>query len=153
MFLLFMLGPSLMLNLTRISIMADRGFTIKDLLQELNIQLNIPPFLEGQQQLPSPEIEGRKIASLRIHVERAIGRIKTFGICSSKIPLSMARITNQLVCVCGFLSNFQPALVPPQFNEESDIDDYFETFKMTVLVHMILSITQFFACSWIINIL
>ena len=115
-----------------ISIMADRGFTIKDLLQELNIQLNIPPFLEGRQQLPSPEIEeGRKIASLRIHVERAIGRIKTFGICSSKIPLSMARITNQLVCVCGFLSNFQPALVPPQFNEEiieSDIDDYFENF-------------------------
>lgn len=29
-----------------ISIMADRGFMIKDVLKELNITLNIPPFLE-----------------------------------------------------------------------------------------------------------
>lgn len=92
-----------------IAIMADRGFTVKDMLRELNIELNIPP---GRQQLPYQEIEeGRKIASLRIHVERAIGRIKTFEICKGTIPLSMARICNQIVCVCAFLSNFQPALV------------------------------------------
>ena len=30
-----------------ISIMADRGFTIKDMLKELNIELNLPPFMEG----------------------------------------------------------------------------------------------------------
>ena len=54
--------------------MADRGFTIKDILKELNIDLNIPPFMEGRRQLPANEIdEGRRIASLRIHVERAIG--------------------------------------------------------------------------------
>ena len=29
-----------------ISIMADRGFTIKDMLKELHIELNVPPFLE-----------------------------------------------------------------------------------------------------------
>lgn len=92
-----------------IAIMADRGFTVKDMLRELNIELNIPP---GRQQLPYQEIEeGRIIASLRIHVERAIGRIKTFEICKGTIPLSMARICNQIVCVCAFLSNFQPALV------------------------------------------
>ena len=34
-----------------ISIMADRGFTIKDMLKELNIDLNQPPFMEGKQQL------------------------------------------------------------------------------------------------------
>ena len=34
-----------------VSIMADRGFTIKDVLKELNIDLNMPPFLEGQRQL------------------------------------------------------------------------------------------------------
>ena len=28
-------------------IMADRGFTIKDFLKEINVELNIPPFLEG----------------------------------------------------------------------------------------------------------
>ena len=90
-----------------ISIMADRGFTIKDILQELGIDLNIPPFLEGRRQLPATEIEaGRRIASLRIHVERAIGRLKTFRILQATIPISMARLTNQIVHVCAFLTTF-----------------------------------------------
>ena len=86
-----------------ILIMADRGFTMRDILKELNIELNSPPFMQGRQQLPQEEIqEGRKIASLRIHVERAIGRIKTFNIiCKSTIPLSLARLSNQIVCVCA----------------------------------------------------
>jgi len=64
-----------------VSIMADRGFTIKDVLKELNVELNMPPFLEGQKQLPAEKVkEGRTISSLRIHVERAIGRIKNYSI-------------------------------------------------------------------------
>lgn len=63
------------------------------MLETLGIDLNIPPFLDGRQQLPYEEIEaGRTIASLRIHVERAIGRIKTYKILKSTIPLSMARL-------------------------------------------------------------
>lgn len=112
-----------------ISIMADRGFTVKDMLEKLGIELNIPPFMEGRQQLPSEEIEaGRKIASLRIHIERAIGRIKTYQILTSTIPLSMARLSNQIVCICAFLSNFHPALVPqpPKVSSEADVNEYFE---------------------------
>ena len=53
-----------------ISIMADRGFTIKDMLKDIGIELNIPPFMEGRSQLPAKEVqEGRRIASVRIHVE------------------------------------------------------------------------------------
>ena len=52
-----------------ISIMADRDFTIKDLLFRLHIELNILAFLNEQKLLPSIEVvAGRKIASLRIHV-------------------------------------------------------------------------------------
>ena len=40
---------------TGISVMADRGFTIKDQLAALNIELNIPPFLEQRQQLTAAE--------------------------------------------------------------------------------------------------
>ena len=59
-----------------ISVMADRGFTIRDQLNIINVGLNIPPFMEGRARLPSDEVQrGRKIASLRIHVERVIGRI------------------------------------------------------------------------------
>ena len=42
-----------------ISIMADRGFTVKDMLENLAIRLNIPPFMEGRQQLSSEEIEAQ----------------------------------------------------------------------------------------------
>ena len=74
--------------------------------------------------------EGRQISSLRIHVERAIGRLKNYAICKDTIPITLARLANQIVCVCAFLSNFQPALVPPQVivvgdsesMSESDID-------------------------------
>ena len=46
-------------------------------------------------QLPGKEIqEGRKIASLRIYVERAIGRMKNFNVLKGTIPITMARQTN-----------------------------------------------------------
>ena len=110
-----------------ISIMADRGFTIKDVLSKLNIGLNIPPFLEKRKQLPPEDIEvGRKIASLRIHVERAIGRIKNFHILKSTIPINMIRLTNQIVYVCAFLTNFQPALVPSTNDDDNTVESYFE---------------------------
>ena len=67
------------------SIMADRGFTIKDMLKKLNVDLNIPPFMDGRRQLLSQEIQsGRKLASLRIHVERAIGRMKVYTVFSKE---------------------------------------------------------------------
>ena len=55
------------------SIMADRGFTITDLLKPINVKLNIPSFLCGREQLTKDEVkESQTIASVRIHVERAI---------------------------------------------------------------------------------
>ena len=96
-----------------ISIMADRGFIIKDSLSKLGISLNLPPFLEGRGQLDPDELQcGRSIASLRIHVERAIGRLKQYKILCSVFPLKMARLANQIVTVCAYLTNFHLALVP-----------------------------------------
>lgn len=114
-----------------ISIMADRGFTIKDQLSELGIKLNIPPFLDGRTQLPPEDIKrGRSIASLRIHVERAIGRIKQFAILKGKFPLSMIRLLNQVVCVCAWLTNFQPVLVPPPMEaSDEEICEYFKNLE------------------------
>ena len=109
-----------------ISIMADRGFTIKDMLQ---VGIEHPSFfMEGRQQLPAEEVqEGRRIASVRIHVERAIGRIKTY---KQTLPISLARLSNQIVLVCAYLSNFKPVLVPPESSasteNEIDVDKYFE---------------------------
>ena len=64
--------------------MADRGFTIKESLSRLNVGLNLPPFMEGCGQLPPEDVQqGRSIASLRIHVERAIGRMKQYNVLTS----------------------------------------------------------------------
>ena len=68
--------------------MAGRGFTSLNELAPLNIKLNIPSFLEGRAQLTEAEVkESQAIASARIHVERAITRIKKFK-ALNHIPLT-----------------------------------------------------------------
>ena len=110
-----------------ISVMADKGFTIRDMLKKINVDLNIPAFLNEKQFSVQDISKGRKIASLRIHVERAIGRIKNYQILKGMIPISMARLTNQIIYVCAFLTNFQPALVPlPKHCSEKEVQDYFK---------------------------
>ena len=48
-------------------------------------------------------------------------------ILKGRIPISIARQTNQIVHVCAFLTNFQPALVPlPDDSDESDVTGYFD---------------------------
>ena len=39
------------------SVMAERGFTIKSDLKELNVDLNIPSFLDGRAQLTAAEVK------------------------------------------------------------------------------------------------
>ena len=90
-----------------VSVMADRGVTIRDILLEKGVTLNIPPFLKGGMQFARDEIQrGRSIASLRIHVERVIGRIKNYSILKGTLPISMIRLANSIVSVCAWLTNF-----------------------------------------------
>ena len=50
------------------SVMADKGFTIEDLLP-LGVSLNIPPFLGSSSQMPAQDVVcTQEIASLRIHI-------------------------------------------------------------------------------------
>ena len=85
--------------------------------------------MEGRQQLTAQEVRaGREIASLHIHVQRAIGRMKNFTILSGTIPISLTRLANQIVFVCACLTNFQPALVPPPINDvDTDVEDDFHS--------------------------
>ena len=98
-------------------VMADRGFVIRDLLLERKATLNIPPFTKkcawGKgRRLDSQDIKRTKnIAKLRIHVERAIGRLKNFKILSHSMPLKLKPLSNQILNVCAFLCNLQEPLV------------------------------------------
>ena len=93
------------------TVMADRGFDIQDDLTSLGVKLNVPPFLKGKKQLsPQEMIETRWIASARIHVERAMERIKNYHIFDKVLPRSLSDVTNQMFYVCAVLSNFWPPL-------------------------------------------
>ena len=95
------------------AVMADRGFNVHDLLEAKGVTLNIPTKLtdsSGGQLSESDRVKTQRIASVRIHVERAIGRIKNFRILKS-VPNLMHNMANQLFFVCSILTNFQPTLV------------------------------------------
>ena len=94
------------------SVMADRGFTISEDLKSLKVQLNIPSFLGGREQLTKEEVlESQTIASVRIHVERAIQRVKKFRLIRNEIPLVLHGSVNQIWTVCCLLCNFMPPLI------------------------------------------
>ena len=98
------------------NVMADRGFIIADILPQ-GVTLNIPPFKGSPEQLtPEEAEETAKIASVRIHVERAIGRVKNYHILDGVLPLSLAPVANQIFTVCSLLTNFLPYLVNPSVN-------------------------------------
>jgi hypothetical protein len=89
------------------SVMADRGFLIDEYLAKKGVHLNIPPFMCGKIQLsPREEEETRRIASVRIHVERAIERIKNFRILNFVFPNAMANDLNKIWVICCYLVNF-----------------------------------------------
>ncbi|XP_028418315.1 uncharacterized protein LOC114544501 [Dendronephthya gigantea] len=93
------------------SIMADRGFDIEHNLPD-GVSLNIPPFMREKEHLSiEEETKTRRIASVRIHVERAIARIKNFKILSTVFPISMAANLNKIWVICCYLSNFLPPLL------------------------------------------
>ena len=92
--------------------MADRGFEIQDLLASTKVYLNIPPFMRSKDQLnPDEEDETREIASVRIHVERAIERVKNFNILKQILPNSMAEDVDKIWKVCCLLPNFKGPLI------------------------------------------
>ena len=57
------------------------ALNIKDLLEPIGVTLNIPPFLSDKAQINEEEVENtQSVASVRIHVETAISRIKMYKI-------------------------------------------------------------------------
>ena len=67
------------------TIFTDRDFNIADLLDARSVTLNIPPKLSDPsgQLSESDCVTTHRIASVHIHVERAIGRVKNLRIMES----------------------------------------------------------------------
>lgn len=103
-------------------VIADRGFLITDSLSMRRAKLLIPAFTKGKKQLHPVEVEEtRKLAHVRIHVERIIGMLKNkYRIFGSTIPMSMVcnigpdnrSILDKMVLICCALVNICPPIVP-----------------------------------------
>ncbi|XP_039858167.1 uncharacterized protein LOC120715317 [Simochromis diagramma] len=93
-------------------VMADRGFTIKDLLFERKVRLVIPAFTKKRRPLTEEQVTyTRRIANVRIHVERAIRRLKVYKILSQIVPISMAPKVDKILRICAALVNLREDLI------------------------------------------
>lgn len=95
------------------SVMADRGFVVEGILSDMGVKLHMPAF-KGQDRPQLSAAEGatsEKISSVRIHIERAIQRIKTYHILDGELKLSMKDVAGQIFTVCAYLVNFQLPIV------------------------------------------
>ncbi|XP_046364948.2 uncharacterized protein LOC124141094 [Haliotis rufescens] len=102
------------------AIMADKGFTISDLTTPRGILLIIPPKKHKRKQLTAVEIEQtRRIANLRIHVERHMERVKNFRILQGIIPITISKSVNKIWKICNALTT----LLPPLYPHDQEIDD------------------------------
>ena len=94
------------------SLMADKGFDIQDLLDPIGVKLNIPPFLSMRGQMSNDDVkETQSIASERIHVERAINKIKSVHTFDQVLPMSLFGSINQIWTVCALLTLFQDPII------------------------------------------
>ena len=104
-------------------VLADRGFNVEDSVAYRGATLNIPAFTKGKPQLPPGDVEEtRKLANVRIHVERVIGSVRQrFQILSATTPLPSEYtrskrggpvLLDSIVRVCCALHNVCDIIVP-----------------------------------------
>ena len=92
-------------------IMADKGFLIQDELVSVGATLVMLKFLKNRKQFTKEEAEhNKKVACLRVHVERCMKRIKNWHILDRKIPISLAPVSCGIIFVLAAFTNFLPPL-------------------------------------------
>jgi hypothetical protein len=102
------------------AVMADKGFLIADVAKRHGIEVVIPPLASSKVQLSESDLnKGRKIAKVRIHVERAIERAKSFQILAQELNNSCFKYVSKLIRVCFMVANMRGELV---FDDDVDTE-------------------------------
>jgi len=92
--------------------MADKGFIIQDLVDHLGVTVNTPKFLGKNSQMAAEDVvHTQEVASQRIHIERAISKVKNFHIFDRPVQLSIWGSVNQMWTVCALLTHFQNPII------------------------------------------
>ena len=75
-------------------------------------ELVLPPAQKGVSQMTSYKVkQTKKVANVRIHVERVIRRLKNFRFLSQVIPINMLKHANNILLVCAAITNMQGPIV------------------------------------------
>lgn len=89
----------------QMAIMVDKGFLVEDVCP---CNIYRPAFLVKNNPMSKEDVQQtQQIASLRVHVERCIKRVKENNLISREIPLSVTGSIDQLFSVACLLSNYQ----------------------------------------------
>lgn len=92
-------------------ILADKGFTIGDLLPG-HIGLNMPPFIASNAQMTQKEFfKTQQIAASRIVVEMKMEQLKNFKIVQNVLPLTEAHLAEQMIVICTAITNLNHPLL------------------------------------------
>ena len=92
--------------------LADKGFIVQHILDDYGVRIDTPVKLEGKKQFTEEEdVHNRKNSQVRVHVERAIRRIKVFRILKGNIPIRYGHLLSKLWKVCCWLTAFLPPLI------------------------------------------
>ncbi|XP_069121866.1 uncharacterized protein [Argopecten irradians] len=93
------------------TVMADRGFPIREELALRHCHLLIPPGRRGVAQMTSTETRcTTEIANHRIYVEQAIRRLKCFRVLKYELPLTMLCHIDDIIKIAGGMCNLYPPL-------------------------------------------
>ena len=107
-------------------ILADKGFDIQESVGLYCSTIKIPPFTKGKKQFSGTQVEQtRRIANVRIHVERVIGNIRTkYSILGATQPIDFLTVRNGEVTTLDKIVTSCCALV--------DLCDSFVSFEWTI---------------------
>uniref|UniRef100_A0A6P7GPN9 Uncharacterized protein LOC114339301 n=1 Tax=Diabrotica virgifera virgifera TaxID=50390 RepID=A0A6P7GPN9_DIAVI len=99
------------------AVMVDKGFLIEKECQEHLVKLIRPPFLKKKQQLSKQEsVQTAEIARARVHVERAIQRIKVFKIMKEQIGTYLLPYCDDILkIICAIINISSPILSKNKF--------------------------------------
>lgn len=105
-------------------VLADKGFPQISTSQAKGVITLIPPRKKKNQAQFTPEQMEltKKIASVRIHVERSIQRMKIFKVLKNRMGLHLLPHLNKLIGVIAGLVNMQRPLIAVPRSETDEID-------------------------------
>jgi hypothetical protein len=92
--------------------LADKGFMVQHILDAYGVIVDTPEKLSNKKQFTEEQdIHNRKNSQVRVHVERAIRRVKVFRIFKENIPIRYVHQISKMWKVCCWLTAFLPPLV------------------------------------------